>query len=421
MNRGKVAKSLLAEMEGARSTDRLAVIVVFHHTAKAPLDVRSFAKEVPVHRTCELVPSCALRATASEIAALTFDRRIAAVWPDRLVHSCLDRSAPRIQAPTLWSRGLTGKGVRIGFVDSGVDEAHPDFRGRILAASDLTGEGPGDGNGHGTHVAGIAAGAGQRFRGVAPGAALVVAKALHRDGSGYSSEVMTGLEWALRQGARVINLSIGSPGPGDGRDPLSQAVDAAARAGAVVCVAAGNDGPGESTIGAPGVARLALTVGAVTRDDRVADFSSRGPTADGRPKPDIVAPGEGIVSARASGTAQGTVVDQHYVASSGSSMATPHVSGALALLFELLPTLTGAEARDLVIASANPGRAFGPVGSTVGDRNAVGSGLLDAATAAARAADAGHPPPDRRRARMGCLESLRLTPLLQLIGRAGQK
>ncbi|MDI7275453.1 MAG: S8 family serine peptidase, partial [Anaerolineae bacterium] len=211
-------------------------------------------------------------------------------------------------------------------------------------------EGPRDGHGHGTHVAGIVAGTGSssagKYRGVAPDATLYSAKVLGADGGGLTSTVIAGLEWAVDQEVHVINLSLGSSGSSDGTDALSVACDTIMARGIVVCVAAGNDGPGHYTIGSPGAAQQPITVGACTLDGQVAEFSSRGPTADGRVKPDIVLPGVNVTSCRATGTRMGAPLDPYYTSASGTSMATPVAAGLVALLLEAFPGLRPAEVKE---------------------------------------------------------------------------
>jgi serine protease AprX len=148
------------------------------------------------------------------------------------------------------------------------------------------------------------------------------------------SGVMAGVEWAVDRGVQVINLSLGGSGSSDGQDALSLTCNAAVARGIVVCAAAGNEGPTARTIGSPGAAADVITIGATDRRDRVASFSSRGPTRDGRTKPDVCFPGVDIVAARAAGTTMGSPLGEWYTASSGTSMATPHAAGLAALLLQ---------------------------------------------------------------------------------------
>jgi len=264
----------------------------------------------------------------------------------------------------LWTPG--GDGVGIAVVDSGL-EPGPDFEGRIVAFYDFTQGGravpPSDEYGHGTHVAGLIAGDGgmsdRRYRGVAHKARLIGLKVLDANGVGYTSDVISAIEFATANrdqlGIDIINLSLGHPilEPA-ATDPLVQAVEAAARAGIIVVVAAGNYGvssetgePGYAGILSPGNAPSAITVGSVRTfdtdrrsDDRVAEYSSRGPTwYDGMAKPDIVAPGHGLVSVAArSGSLYldnpALRVGRWYLRLSGTSMAAAVVSGAAALILQ---------------------------------------------------------------------------------------
>ncbi|GAB3976827.1 S8 family serine peptidase [Plantactinospora veratri] len=172
------------------------------------------------------------------------------------------------------------------------------------------------------------------------------------DGSGYDSWIIAGMEWAAEQGAAVVNLSLGG-GPTDGTDPLSEALDRiTADTGTLFVVAAGNEGA-DYTVGTPGAAPSALTVGAVDRDESLAEFSSRGPRlGDEGLKPEITAPGVGIVAARAAGTTMGRPVDERYTAASGTSMATPHVAGAAALLAQAHPDWSAARLKDALVSTA---------------------------------------------------------------------
>ena len=181
-----------------------------------------------------------------------------------------------------WPENL-GADVKIAIIDSGIDTAHPDFEGRIAAARDFTDEGDGlDHCGHGTHVAGIAAGSGAasegRFMGISRNSKLIDAKIFGKDGAGSNQLILAGMRWAYDQGARVMNMSLGSNGTRtDGKSLLSRACDVLAGR-VVVCVSAGNSGPSPGTVSSPGDARDAVTIGAVDRFKKMAAFSSRGPT-----------------------------------------------------------------------------------------------------------------------------------------------
>ncbi|MDX3078389.1 S8 family serine peptidase [Streptomyces sp. MI02-7b] len=283
------------------------------------------------------------------------------IWVDHKVRPTLDRSTGQINAPAAWAAGYVGKGVRVAVLDTGADQTHPDLAGRVFEAKDFSGSGSTEDHfGHGTHVAATVGGSGNASnglrKGVAPSADLLIGKVLGDDGSGSESQVIEGMEWAAAQGARVVNMSLGADMETDGTDPMSQAVNEISRSsGALFVVAAGNSGEqGATTIGTPGAADAALTVGAVDRDDSLASFSSRGPRyGDRAVKPDITAPGVGIVAARAAGTSMGMPIDQYYTAADGTSMATPHVTGAAALLAGQHPEWGAEQLKDALVSTSH--------------------------------------------------------------------
>jgi subtilisin family serine protease len=283
------------------------------------------------------------------------------VWLDRKVAVALKESVRQIGAPEAWQAGYDGHGVTVAVLDTGIDAEHPDLAGQVIASqSFIPGQAVTDRHGHGTHVAATVAGTGAAengtYRGVAPGASLVVGKVLNNSGSGTEAQVIEGMEWATRtHDADVVSMSL-SGAPSDGSDPVSQAVNTLTEAtGALFVVAAGNSGGrgGSETVGSPGVAEAALTVGAVDKAEQLAAFSSRGPRrGDSALKPDIAAPGVGIVSARAIGTRLGVPVNNRYTRASGTSMATPHVAGAAAILAQRHPEWTAAQLKAALMSTA---------------------------------------------------------------------
>ncbi|QFZ24205.1 peptidase S8 [Saccharothrix syringae] len=315
---------------------------------------------------------------AATFRALLADPGVEKVWLDGVRQLSLDRSTAQIGAPAAWQAGLTGEGVVVAVLDTGVDGEHPDLAGRELAEANFT-EAPDntDTVGHGTHVAATIASNGAKYRGVAPGARLLDGKVCATSSCAESS-VLAGMQWAVDQGADIVNLSLGGTDT-PAIDPLEQAVDElSAKTGTLFVVAAGNSGrPG--TIGSPGSADAALTVGAVDRRDGLAPFSSRGPRAgDGGIKPDVTAPGVDIVAAKAAKGTLGDPVDDGHVAMSGTSMATPHVAGAAALLAQRHPDWTGARLKALLTSSARPNPELDPYEQ--------GMGRIDVAAALAQTA-----------------------------------
>jgi subtilisin family serine protease len=284
------------------------------------------------------------------------------VWLDRRFRATdLDPNLTQIGAPAAWAAGLTGTGVKVAVLDTGIDSSHPDLRGgKVVAQADFSDSGSTtDHFGHGTHVASIVAGTGARAagerKGVAFGASLLNGKVLDDFGFGSESGIIAGMEWAARQRARVVNMSLGGF-PTDGTDPMSQAVTRlTARYRTLFVVAAGNSGPGDQTVENPGVATSALTVGAVDVADELADFSGRGPRfGDYAMQPDITAPGVDIVAARAAGTTLGEPVNQWYTRATGTSMATPHVAGAAAVMAQRWPAWTPARIKAVLMGTADP-------------------------------------------------------------------
>lgn len=173
------------------------------------------------------------------------------------------------------------------------------------------------------------------------------------DGSGSDSSVIAGMEWAVAQGAKVVNMSLGS-GPTNGQDPVTQSLEAlATSSGTLFVVSAGNNGPNISTVSAPSIAPHALSVAAVDFAGGTASFSSRGPSFNGTVKPEIAAPGVNVVAARATGTNIGTVQsDPAYTALSGTSMAAPHITGAAVLLAQQHPDWTPDQLKHTLMGTA---------------------------------------------------------------------
>ncbi|MFI5755444.1 S8 family serine peptidase [Streptomyces sp. NPDC051569] len=297
----------------------------------------------------------ASRQSASQPTA--FGGGISHIWLDGKVKADLADTTAQIGAPEVWKSGDTGKGVNVAVLDTGIDKGHPDFTGRLSAtASFVPNEDITDRIGHGTHVASTIAGTGAasagKEKGVAPDAGLLIGKVLGNDGSGQDSWVLAGMEWAAREKrAKIINMSLGGD-PTDGNDPLSRAINSlSAETGALFVVAAGNAGDAK-TIASPGAADAALTVGAVDSLDDIAEFSSQGPRlGDEAIKPEMTAPGVDVLAARSQYVSGGS---GYYQAMSGTSMATPHVAGAAALLAAAHPEFTGRQLKDALVSSAKP-------------------------------------------------------------------
>lgn len=353
-----------------------------------------------------LVNAFATRADARGVRALAADPAVRSITLDSAVRSGpLPRgriAAATVDsgdawgigvtgAPEAWARGLTGAGVRVGIIDTGVDAAHPALAGRVVAWRDLVKGRPApyDDNGHGTHTLGTIVGAAPI--GMAPGAEAVVAKAMNAQGIGAGSDLLAAAEWmtdpdgdpGTADQPAVVNNSwtAGSPNDPWFRDMMARWDEL----DIVPVFAVGNTGPGAGTIGSPASYPESIAVGAVDRDGTVPAFSARGPVtwrdpASGRAtplvKPDLVAPGVAIASSS----------NGEYVAYTGTSMAAPHVTGALALLAQARPDLRGDALADAIRASTRDIGAAGPDADS-------GRGVLDVAAAVGAPAAAG---PDTR-------------------------
>jgi len=275
--------------------------------------------------------------------------------------------ARRLGVSRLWNQGITGKGIVVGVVGTGIDQQHHDLQGKTLAAKDFSTRGIEDTIGHDTATAGIVAGKGAknwRMRGIAYGASLAVAKVTQDDGSAEEDILIDALEWLAEQGVKVVNFSIVSDVVTDGRDPVSREVNYLVekkRIG-VVC-AAGNYGPDHYSVGSPGAAESAITVGCVNNRDVLRLASSRGPTLDGRVKPDCVAPGERILAPRARDTHGCDIYSDHYGFVDLTSVAAPHVTGIYALLKQAFPQASPTLIKRAILESCDP--AYMPIISKI--------------------------------------------------------
>ncbi len=281
------------------------------------------------------------------------------LWLDGKLKPSLDQSVPQIGAPTAWQAGYTGKGVKVAVLDTGIDATHPDLAAQIAGSKNFSQAPAGDTVGHGTHVASTIAGTGAasdgKYKGVAPDAKIYDGKVCEDDGCSTSA-IIAGMEWAANDlEADVVNVSLGGP-DFPGLDPLEETVNRlTAATGTLFVISAGNSGPGAGSVESPGAAEAALTVGAVDKQDQLADFSSRGPrTGDGAIKPDISAPGVDIVAARSKDGVIGDPVGDRYASMSGTSMAAPHTTGAVALLAQQHPDWKAAELKGALTSSAKP-------------------------------------------------------------------
>lgn len=312
----------------------------------------------------------------AQIRALPYVKRVDA---DRPVHAFASANISLVGADKVWTTlGTRGRGVIVAIIDTGIDYTHPALGGgfgpgfKVIGGWDFVNNDadPFDDAGHGTHVAGIVAGDSSTITGVAPDASLIAYKVLGANGSGSDSNVLAAVERAADPNGDgntsdhvdIANLSLGGGGNPD--DPLSEAIDNATAAGVTFAIAAGNSGAFH-TISSPGTARSAITVGASDLNDAITSFSSRGPnTKNLAIKPDVVAPGLSILS---------SYPGNRYATLSGTSMATPHVTGAAALLKSLHHDWTPAQIKLALMNNAQ---------RVLDEIMATGEGRIDAYAAA---------------------------------------
>lgn len=381
--RAKLSRPLQKPDFSKRLDDRHRFIVEYSGYKTEKVAAVIAANQGKIHGEIKLMPlimpSLAVELPYFSLEELARLRWVKKVWYDAPVAIGLDTAVPAVGGSKAWELGLTGKGVVVAVLDTGI-YPHPDLivpGNRILAWHDLVNqkENPYDDNGHGTHVAGIIAGNGRsssgKYKGIAPEAMLVGVKVLDDKGGGNISNLLTGIEWCLDHLAdlriKVINLSLGTPAQESYRlDPICRATTVAWRKGVTVCAAAGNEGPGLKTINSPGINPRIITVGNVDDrqteagdDDQLNRTSGRGPTIDNLMKPDLLAPGTNITSLKVSGG---------YHSLSGTSMSTPLVSGASALIIQKWPHLGPDKIKHLLVRNA---RSLG-LGATQ-----QGAGVLD--------------------------------------------
>jgi serine protease AprX len=379
---------------------------------------------------------------ASSLTTMANDPNVTYISPDRPLTGQLDYSAAAVNASAAWHANMTGSGVGVAVIDSGINNS-PDLSilgllPRVVYTQDFIGGRGTDQYGHGTHVAGIIGANGidsdcfsctRSFVGIAPNSSLINLRVLDANGQGSDSTVIQAIERAIAlkktYNIRVINLSLGRPiYESYKQDPLCQAVEAAWKAGIVVVAAAGNDGRdnsvgtnGYGTIESPGNDPYVITVGAMKAmdtysrtDDLVASYSSKGPSAlDHVVKPDIMAPGNHVVSLLASGSTlasdpanavplsyyesnASSTPSSRFMMLNGTSMATPVVSGAVADMLQKQPTLTPDQVKARLMKTAyktfpTSSTAVDPVtGQTFVsqyDMLTIGAGYLDLGAALA--------------------------------------
>jgi serine protease AprX len=394
----RIFENLWERMQKANSEELLPVVILYREDT--PI-AGTFAARLNHIRAEKIkysyrnIPAVSLSMTSAQIEAAKTDPWIRHIEYDSRVKASMDTARASFGVDAIRTQfGYTGNadGIKGNFskndivvavIDSGVADDHPGLRGKVLYWKDYVNNRstPYDDNGHGTRVSGVVLGTGKgekKYAGVAPQAALVSIKVLDSEGSGFISDVIAGIDEVIDRrvqfNIRILNLSLAIPGSSDGDDAASDAANRAVSSGIVVVVAAGNEGPDSETIGSPSAATKVITVGAGAdlgeRGFFLASFSSRGPTADGRVKPDLWGPGVGIVSTDRRG---------RYRAANGTSFATPFVAGVVALMLEANPALKPRRIKKILVRGAEnwaPG----------GRNNEAGGGRLQAYDAITKAA-----------------------------------
>jgi serine protease AprX len=383
----ELAGYLAKAKQGSANGKTVRVIVQYKHIPTAAHYSTMKGRGARLHATLHMISGAAFTIPVNALPALEADPEIKSVTIDHPIAVMDDLTNSATGVSSAWNAGFTGAGIGVAVIDSGINDSHPDLwdsthtSSRVLYHQDFTGTATTNSNGakydlygHGTHVAGIIAGngylSGGHYSGVAPEASLIDLRALDANGAGTDSTVIAAIQQAITlknaYNIRIINLSLGRGIPASyTQDPLCQAVEAAWNNGIVVVVAAGNLGRlsvygsnGFGTITAPGNDPFVITVGATKSNgsatpqaETKASYSSKGPTTyDHVLKPDLMAPGNAIVSLAAPGATleasypndvvTGTDGKADYFTLSGTSMATPAVAGAAALMLEEQNTLT---------------------------------------------------------------------------------
>jgi serine protease AprX len=425
------------------SSNALVDVIIQFQLPPSTNDMKQITPFGPVKKNFNSINAVHIKVPASILpwlGAMPFVRYIS---PNRPAKKFLDLTTAAVGAGVAWGFGWDGTGVGVAVIDSGIspdgDLTGPNgLTSRIVySESFVDGQGTNDGYGHGTHVAGIAGSSGRdssgalftrTFKGVAPNVNLINLRVLDSNGMGEESDVISAIQRAIElkniYNIRVINLSLGRPVYESYKlDPLCQAVEAAWKAGIVVVVAAGNYGrdnsfgtKGYGTIASPGNDPYVITVGAMktngtiyNTDDTIASYSSKGPTlVDHIVKPDLVAPGNQIISLMVPNstlalqfprtlipislyeTIGGTGKSGDYFVLSGTSMSTPVVAGAAALLIQQHPGLTPDQVKARLMKTATKALTLYSTGIDAISRQAfnsqsdvftVGAGYLNIAAA----------------------------------------
>lgn len=401
MRKAKISRyidpRLQVKIKGSKEEEKTSIIVLSKGKEDEEL-IQGFKEhDVRIKYRLDIINGYAIELPCKCIERLALLPQVEFIADDAELSTLMDVARPTVGGRIAEDHQLTGEGIGIAILDTGV-YPHADLtlrKNRIVAFKDFVNgkEFPYDDNGHGTHVAGVVAGDGTlsngKYKGLAPKANIIGVKVMNKRGSGNTSDIVAGMQWILdnreRYNIRITSISLGSdPDLRESEDPLVKAVNALWDAGIVVVAAAGNSGPKQRTITSPGISKKIITIGSSDdhgtidiSDDTIADFSSRGPTRDRASKPDIVAPGVDINSLESDTEFlpkdgvkryRFKLMEKPYTEMSGTSMATPIVSGAIALLLEREPRLSPDQVKRRITETAIPLKA---------NSYAQGKGLLN--------------------------------------------
>lgn len=376
-----IDRRIQVKLQQAKENDWSSIIVLAKDMKNKRLEEEFRNHHARIKYRLDIIKAYAIEFPCKCIEKLAILPEVDFIADDATLTTLMDIARPTIGGNHADQYHLTGDGIGIAIIDTGV-YPHADLtldKNRIVAFKDFVKglEFPYDDNGHGTHVAGVAAGNGYmskgKYRGIAPKANIISIKTMDKNGSGNTSDIVAGMQWVLinkkKYNIRITSLSIGSdPDLLEKKDPLVKGVNALWDAGIVVVAAAGNSGPKQRTINSPGISQKIITVGASDdkktidiKDDTIAKFSSRGPTKENILKPDIIAPGVDILSLYSDNEFipkkgirryRFKKMENPYTEMSGTSMATPIVSGVIALLLEKDSSLTPNQMKAKLIDSA---------------------------------------------------------------------
>ncbi len=308
-----------------------------------------------IKRQYKYIPVITAKLPDKAVKALVKNPNIAYIEKDATVHinsQVVPWGVPHVKATDAQTLGYTGKGIKVGVIDTGIDYTHEDLNvsggiSFVAGINDYM-----DDNGHGTHVAGTIGALDNDIGvvGIAPQTEIYVIKALDQYGNGSYSDIVAGIEWAVDNNLNIINMSLGGTVKSK---TLEKAVDKAYESGILIVAAAGNNGYAKKgTITYPAAYNSVIAVGAVDQQNNRASFSSVGRQLE------LMAPGVDVLS---------TVPNNSYASYNGTSMASPHVAGVVALLWEAKPSLTNVQLRNLL----------NDLATYLGDSFEYGNGLVD--------------------------------------------